>query len=110
MPERLTVRAACRKRAPLDGVDAEALEHALTQTEAERDAQEERIAELEAENKRLRVFIDTKCRRIHYECEDCWYSCPKSEDGCCNDNVEGCTCGADDWNARIDEALNAGGE
>ena len=49
MPEWLTVRAACRKRAPLDGVDAEALEHALTQTEAERDAQEERVRELEAE-------------------------------------------------------------
>jgi len=47
MPEWLTVRAACRKRAPLDGVDAEALEHALTQTEAERDAQEERVRELE---------------------------------------------------------------
>jgi hypothetical protein len=30
----------------------------------------------------------------HYECEDCWYSCPESEDGCCDDRQEGCTCSA----------------
>ena len=33
----LTVREACRKRMSLDGTDAEALEHALTQAEKERD-------------------------------------------------------------------------
>lgn len=33
----LTVREACRRRVPLDGADAEALEHALTITERERD-------------------------------------------------------------------------
>jgi len=33
----LTVREACRKRMSLDGTDAEALEHALTQVEKERD-------------------------------------------------------------------------
>jgi hypothetical protein len=33
----LTVREACRRRHPLDGADAEALEHALTITERERD-------------------------------------------------------------------------
>jgi len=32
-----TVREACRKRTPLDGADAQALEHALTITEHERD-------------------------------------------------------------------------
>lgn len=32
-----TVREACRKRTALDGVDAQALEHALTITERERD-------------------------------------------------------------------------
>lgn len=32
-----TVRAACRRRQPLDGTDAEGLEHALTITERERD-------------------------------------------------------------------------
>lgn len=30
----------------------------------------------------------------HYECEDCWYSCPESDDGCCNDTEHGCTCSA----------------
>lgn len=36
--EPVPVRDACRKRAPLGGADAEALEHALTMTENERDA------------------------------------------------------------------------
>lgn len=33
----LTVREACRRRMPLDGTDAQALEHAITITERERD-------------------------------------------------------------------------
>ena len=36
--KRITVREACRRRMPLDGADAQALEHALTITERERDA------------------------------------------------------------------------
>lgn len=44
-----------------------------------------------------------RLRRQHYECEDCWYSCPKSEDGCCDENRgDDCTCGADTHNALID--------
>lgn len=35
--EKLTVREACRRRMPLDGADAQALEHALSMTEDERD-------------------------------------------------------------------------
>lgn len=33
----------------------------------------------------------------HRECEDPWYSCPKSEEGCINEGagIE-CTCGADE--------------
>lgn len=40
----------------------------------------------------------------HYYCEDCWYSCPKAEDGCCND-AEGdeCNCGADSHNKKVEE-------
>lgn len=30
----------------------------------------------------------------HHECEDCWYSCPESVEGCCDDDREGCTCHA----------------
>jgi hypothetical protein len=35
MEEKLTVREACRRRIPLDGADAQALEHGMTQLEAE---------------------------------------------------------------------------
>jgi hypothetical protein len=33
----------------------------------------------------------------HYTCEDGWYSCPLSEEGCCDDAVpkDKCTCGLD---------------
>ena len=43
----------------------------------------------------------------HHECEDCWYSCPKSESGCCDDSVEKtrCTCGKDRNNQIIDQLL-----
>lgn len=44
-------------------------------------------------------------RERHYECEDSWYSCPKSEEGCADDRETGCTCGTDHWNERIDAAL-----
>lgn len=45
-------------------------------------------------------------RQDHYTCEDRWYSCPKSLDGCANDSVgDECTCGADSHNDKIDELL-----
>ena len=32
---------------------------------------------------------------VHFTCEDCWYSCPLSSEGCCNEHaVTDCTCGA----------------
>lgn len=43
-PGALTVREACRRGMPLDGTDAKALEHALTQLEREKAALE-RVAE-----------------------------------------------------------------
>ncbi len=47
-----------------------------------------------------------KLRRSHYDCEDCWYSCPKSEDGCCNSGKGNeCDCGADNYNAIIDRII-----
>jgi hypothetical protein len=47
-------------------------------------------------------------RLRHHYCEDCWYSCPKAEDGCCNpDKGTECTCGADKTNAVIDAAADA---
>lgn len=42
----------------------------------------------------------------HYNCEDPWYSCPKSSDGCVND-AQGpeCNCGVDKRTKQIDAAL-----
>ena len=41
--------------------------------------------------------------RNHYECEDPWYSCPKSEEGCADDERgDECTCGADSHNAEVE--------
>jgi hypothetical protein len=43
--------------------------------------------------------------RPHYSCdEDCWYSCPKSEDGCCDESQGSkCNCGADEHNQKVRE-------
>jgi hypothetical protein len=47
----------------------------------------------------------------HNICEDCWYSCPKSEGqedgGCCDDSADKnvCNCGADWTNNKIDEII-----
>ena len=41
-------------------------------------------------------------RRGHYYCEDTWFSCPKSEEGCSNDGAgDECDCGADEHNAEV---------
>jgi len=38
----------------------------------------------------------------HYECEDCWYSCPLSDGGCCDDRQpKECNCGRDERIKRI---------
>ena len=48
-----------------------------------------------------------KLRLLHYECEDGWYSCPKSPDGSFNDNVgDDCICGADRHNEILDKIIN----
>jgi hypothetical protein len=41
----------------------------------------------------------------HHHCEDCWYSCPMSDEGCCDEREIGCNCGAEKHNAAIDAAL-----
>jgi hypothetical protein len=48
-----------------------------------------------------------KLRRTHYSCdEDCWYSCPKAEGGCCDDNAgTECNCGADVHNKILDNII-----
>jgi hypothetical protein len=63
--------------------------------------QHARIAELE---KALR-----EAKLPHLSCEDAWYSCPLSPDGCANDRwaADECNCGADFQNAAIDAVLGA---
>lgn len=46
-----------------------------------------------------------KLKIDHYECDDEYYNCPKSPEGSFDENKEGCTCGADTHNARVDEAI-----
>jgi hypothetical protein len=36
----------------------------------------------------------------HHVCDDPWYSCPESEEGCADDRQSGCTCGRD---SMVDE-------
>ena len=42
-------------------------------------------------------------QRSHTYCEDGWYSCPKAEGGCFNDQRgPDCDCGAAEHNAEVD--------
>ncbi len=54
-----------------------------------------------------RDFINKiqKLKIEHYTCEDGWYSCPKSKEGCFDERQEGCTCGADKHNFEIDQLI-----
>jgi hypothetical protein len=52
---------------------------------------------------KLEALID-KAKRAHFSCEDRYYSCPKSVDGCSNEGYEEdeCNCGADEHSASVD--------
>ena len=46
----------------------------------------------------------------HYSCDDCWYSCPKSAEGSCNENYgDECTCQRDIKAEAIVGALQRAG-
>jgi len=65
------------------------------------DALNARIAELEAAQKEALLLLPV-LERGHYYCDDCWYSCPKAVDGCCDERQgDECNCGADDYNALL---------
>ena len=52
-----------------------------------------------------------KLASAHRECEDSWYSCPLSFEGCSNDGApKCCTCGRDALVKRIAHALVARAE
>lgn len=47
-----------------------------------------------------------KLKRKHYICEDCFYSCPKSDEGCCDEREEDiCKCGVEKHNNKLDEII-----
>lgn len=58
-------------------------------------------------NEKLKAALKNLRSKYHYECDDCWYSCPKSGQ-CCNDNEKDgeCNCGTDYRNAIIDKVLS----
>lgn len=44
-----------------------------------------------------------RSQEYHYDCEDCWYSCPRSGN-CCNDTAgDECNCGYD---RRVKEKMD----
>jgi hypothetical protein len=45
--------------------------------------------------------------QAHYRCEDSWYSCPKDEGGCADDDErDECNCGAVQHNEKVEELYN----
>jgi len=65
-------------------------------------------AAAEALRKKNDALMELAVKRAHDECEDPWYSCPKSKDGSPRINPGDelyCNCGADDWNKTVDAAL-----
>ncbi len=52
----------------------------------------------------LRIAL-LAAKRQHTSCDDCWYSCPLSDEGCCDETKIGCTCGAQAHNDTIDAVL-----
>jgi hypothetical protein len=43
----------------------------------------------------------------HKECEDSWYSCPLSEEGCSNDKMTGCCCDAEETRVKLADFILA---
>lgn len=66
-------------------------------------------ATVELELSKLRELAEKMAKElerysIHYECEDCWYSCPKSDEGCCDVRAgTECNCGADSAQSALAE-------
>lgn len=69
------------------------------------------VAAVITEHTKLLVALLRESKRKHYHCDDSWYCCPLClhEDhgwrGYKQDDNGVCTCGADEWNARVDEVL-----
>jgi len=58
------------------------------------------------ENIKLLALIS---KRSHYQCEDGYYSCPASEEGCRDERYKDskeCNCGAEDHNCHVEMIKN----
>ena len=65
-----------------------------------------RIAELEAAQKEALSLLP-ELEQGHYYCDDCWYSCPKAVDGCCDESQgDECNCVADKYNQLLSEIIS----
>lgn len=51
------------------------------------------------------IAVLESTKRPHYTCEDNWYSCPASGERCRDDGDTSCECGAERFNARIDQHI-----
>lgn len=54
---------------------------------------------------RLIEILESLRQTNHYECEDCYYSCPMNADYCGGKDRNKCECGLIEKDANIDEAL-----
>jgi len=46
-------------------------------------------------------------KRGHHQCDDSYYSCPKSPDGPWDADYDtDCDCGADEWNTQVEALLS----
>lgn len=54
---------------------------------------------------KLIQILESLRQTNHYECEDCYYSCPMNEDYCGGEDRNHCECGLIEDNAKIDKAL-----
>ena len=81
----------------------------LLKTDEDRAHWMAKCAGLEIEVGRLRKALENLRERKHREVEeDCWYSCPKSDNYCGEDRRDVCNCGMDNINTIIDRALKGG--
>lgn len=68
---------------------------------------------IKAENSKSTILLTEvlsfleKSKRQHHYSDDCWYTCPKHPEGCCNiEEPDRCNCGAEQHNEQADELIN----
>lgn len=103
-----TLTAECaRLRADLEKVTAERDEYEENLDQAYKliDYWKLEAEQYKAEREELIAFLKTRYQS-HYYCDDSWYSCPEHPDGCANDMITGCNCGAEKNNEEITNFIN----